>query len=193
MKFYDNNGNKHNTVLGAMVKNVSIKADNFLRNKMPSYEETINENEHLYDAVEDRYPVYPPEDITVSSEAAPLTEDSAEEPATEDLVVEGTKEETSTPKQEIKIDYAHQCINLVNEKGEVISSSPLDPRLLTGTVDKDVMDVLYPMGQKVPEEIHSNIQSTDVQSHIAKTNSVFHPDIITPDNSDQSDSGPAMG
>lgn len=52
----------YKTVLSATLGNFSKKADDFVRNQMPSYEETRNENEHLYDAVEDRWPVWPPEE-----------------------------------------------------------------------------------------------------------------------------------
>lgn len=180
MKFYDKNGNKHNTIFGAMVKNVSIKADNFVRGKMPSYEETINENEHLYDAVEDRYAVYPPEDVVATPEATALTDDPAQETTVEEQPVEEAQEETNKSKQEIKIDYAHQCINLVDENGTIVSSSPLDPRLLNGTVDKEVMNVLYPMRKEIPEDFHSDIQSkvssTAINGHISKT----YGDIIPP-------------
>lgn len=69
VKFYDHYGKKHKTVFGAILGNISKKADDFVRNQMPGYEETINENEHLYDAVTDRYAVYPPEDDA----AAPAT------------------------------------------------------------------------------------------------------------------------
>lgn len=73
MKFYDENGKKHKTLIGAVAANVQRKADNFIRSQMPSYEDTINEHEHLYDAITDRYAMYPPEDSTVTP--ATLTAD----------------------------------------------------------------------------------------------------------------------
>lgn len=62
MKLYDKAGKKHRTVFGVLLGNISKKADDYIRSKMPSYEETINENEHIYDSVSDRHTVYPPED-----------------------------------------------------------------------------------------------------------------------------------
>lgn len=79
MKFYDKNGKKHKTLVGAVASNVQRKADNFVRSQMPSYEDTINENEHLYDAITDRYAVYPPEDSTVTPVTATTDHNSQPE------------------------------------------------------------------------------------------------------------------
>lgn len=88
MKFYDKNGKKHKTMVGAVAANVQRKADDFVRSQMPSYEDTINENEHLYDAI-DRYTVYPPEDSTVTPVTVKADHKSQSEIASEEIDTQG--------------------------------------------------------------------------------------------------------
>lgn len=90
MKFHDKAGKKHSTVLGAIMGNISKKADDFVRSKMPSYEETINENEHLYDYVSDRRTVYPSKNGTVTGTNATSEHQSHAEDKPEDIVTLAT-------------------------------------------------------------------------------------------------------
>lgn len=57
---------------------------------MPSYEETINENEHLYDYVSDRYTVYLPKDSTVTGATATSDHQSHAGDIPEDIVTLAT-------------------------------------------------------------------------------------------------------
>lgn len=89
MKFYDENGKKHKTLIGAVAANVQRKADNFIRNQMPSYEDTINENEHLYDAITERHAVYPSKDGTVTGTTATADHKSHSEIKSDEIDTQG--------------------------------------------------------------------------------------------------------
>lgn len=84
MKFDNHFEKKYTTVFGVILGKLSKKADDFVRNQMPSYEETINENEHLYDIVTDRYAVYSPEDDMVAPVTAATPPPSQSETKSED-------------------------------------------------------------------------------------------------------------
>lgn len=86
MKIYNKNATKHSNVLGAIMGNILKKADDFVRSKMPSYEETLNEDEHLYDDVPDRYAIYPPKDGTATGTTATSAHQSHTEDKPEDMV-----------------------------------------------------------------------------------------------------------
>lgn len=206
MKYYDNSGGKHGNIFAAMVKNISNKADTFIMNKMPGYEETINEDEHLYDAMPVRFDEYPPAiepevktiivhgtgigDVPISSVIIDPS------PSVHDLL-KMDHEEPIPSLQKINIDYAHGVINLHDENGEIIASSPIDERLSKGTIDKALLDVLYPNGV-VPDHITTNVQSKGyIPGHASKT---YHPDNITSTESDgnmsvtqESENGPSCG
>ena len=58
----------------------------------------------------------------------------------------------------IEIDYAHECIKLLDENGRTVASTPIDADLVRNTIDADLADAIF--GDKpIPESISTNIES----------------------------------
>lgn len=149
MKFYDNYGNIHKTALKANVANITTKIDNKMRSKLPGYTETIEafhnatkimENEKLEEDLEmlDEE-IYDEEDVIISNEEAKSFDNKCEEV---DVEVKGNTE--NGKKNKIEINYLHNKLILLDENNEVIASSDIDDKLTSGTLDKLLLDTLYP-------------------------------------------------
>lgn len=156
MKFYDMEGNIHDTHVGAIMSDVSARINGFIQQHLDldpdedlpvsqSLEEVqpvTNESESV--PVNPDVIYLPPKNDTIVVESE--TSDAVEEPATSPVV------------RKINIDYAHREIQLVDDNGNIVTSAPIDDRLVAGTIDKALLDVMYPDGN-VPEGISMNIQS----------------------------------
>lgn len=82
------------------------------------------------------------------------------EPATEGEV-NSEPAPAEAPQQtysRIDIDYAHGKLRLLDENDHVLGETDIDPNLVKGTIDAQLMSVLYPNG-KVPDHVSSNIES----------------------------------
>lgn len=90
----------------------------------------------------------------------------------ETIAYNGTLDDKSYSK--IEIDYAHECIKLLDENGRTVASTPIDADLVRNTIDADLADAIF--GDKpIPESISTNIESiptTDeqIQSGIDSNN-----------------------
>lgn len=179
MKFYDKNGNTHDSIIGAMVSDITCKADEFLKKKLPGFKEAeeamMSEEDDLYSAVEDVVQPYKVISRTINDYEYPDSVMNMQpidiQPANvehQESVVETTsvadilKDQTTETKQfqRINIDYAHKEIQLINDSGDIIARSKLDDCLVKGTIDKALLDIMYPDG-KVPDKISTNIQSVE--------------------------------
>ena len=74
----------------------------------------------------------------------------------ETIAYNGTLNDKSYSK--IEIDYAHECIKLLDENGRTVASTPIDANLVRNTIDADLADAIF--GDKpIPESISTNIES----------------------------------
>lgn len=74
----------------------------------------------------------------------------------ETIAYNGTLNDKSYSK--IEIDYAHECIKLLDENGHTVASTPIDADLVRNTIDADLADAIF--GDKpIPESISTNIES----------------------------------
>ena len=74
----------------------------------------------------------------------------------ETIAYNGTLNDKSYSK--IEIDYAHECIKLLDENGRTVASTPIDADLVRNTIDADLADAIF--GDKpIPESISTNIES----------------------------------
>lgn len=145
MKFYDRTGKHHNSFVGAMSASILSKIDETLTEKARGYREA---DEDRYDETPDTYSegVSTNEPIVVPYNDYVASEDDHIVPADD------------APAQKISIDYAHQRIILEDGNGNIIVTSPIDEKLVRGTIDGTLLDVLYPDGN-VPDAVKMNIQS----------------------------------
>lgn len=165
MKFYDKTGNKHKTFVGAITANILTMVDETLTNKARGYREA---GEDRYDETPGAYtggvtvnePIVIPYNGTISGDESSEDADTVEEP--------------ETPAQKISIDYAHQRIILEDADGNIIATSPIDEKLVRGTIDGTLLDVLYPDGN-VPEAVKMNVQSTPVTTKPVILDAEGHP------------------
>lgn len=161
MKFYDRTGKHHKSFLGAMGASILSKIDESLTEKARGYREA---GEDRYDETPGAYTGGKKDDDESEDDGLGTSSynpfvmrsvDNIEEfPAVQ-------HEAPSEPAQKISIDYAHQRIILEDASGNIIATSPIDEKLVRGTIDGTLLDVLYPDGN-VPEAVKMNVESTPV-------------------------------
>ena len=101
-----------------------------------------------------------------------ITTSASTDRPVETIAYNGTLNDKSYSK--IEIDYAHECIKLLDENGRTVASTPIDADLVRNTIDADLADAIF--GDKpIPESISTNIESiptTDeqIQSGIDSNN-----------------------
>lgn len=163
MKFYDRNGKHHKSIFGAMGASILSRIDESLTEKAKGYREA---GEDYYDETTGEYTGEMTEDgewendeWEPSSYSSPFVMSTPSN--VEKFPVEQEVQHSDEPAQKISIDYAHQRIILEDASGNIIATSPIDEKLVRGTIDKTLLDVLYPDGN-VPEEVKMNVQSTPV-------------------------------
>lgn len=156
MKFYDMDGNIHDTHVGAIMSDVSARINGFIQQHLDL---DSDEDILVSQSLEEVQPV------TNESESVPANPDVIYLPPKNDTVVVESEtssavEEPATPSvvQKVKIDYAHKEIQLVDNDGNIVTSAPIDDRLVAGTIDKALLDIMYPDGN-VPKDVSMNIQS----------------------------------
>lgn len=145
MKFYDRTGKHHKSFVGAMGASILSKIDETLTEKARGYKEADGDR---YDETPDVY------DGGVSTNEPIVVPYNDYVPSSDDYTVP----EADAPAQKISIDYAHRRIILEDGDGNIIATSPIDEKLVRGTIDGTLLDVLYPDGN-VPEAVKMNIQS----------------------------------
>lgn len=141
MKYYDNMGVKHNTIIGAYAGNMKRKADSMMREKVPGYAEVVDEVAAEAKTIKDNVvnnvvdALQKAEKVPMSSEYGTFgnsqeTEVSsdAENSNNDDVIIlpdnsEGTFEATDC---EIRINYANKQVELVDPTGKVVKSSPIE-------------------------------------------------------------------
>lgn len=162
MKFYDMEGNIHDTHAGAIMSDVSVRINSFIQQRLDLDSDVDTLASQSLEEVQSIT-----NDSIGGSEPVPTNSDVIYLPPkndTVDVVSETTAEveEPTTPSvvRKIKIDYAHREIQLVDDAGNIVTTAPIDDRLIAGTIDKALLDVMYPDG-KVPEGISMNIQSIE--------------------------------
>lgn len=85
-----------------------------------------------------------------------LTTSASTDRPVETIAYNGTLNDKSYSK--IEIDYAHECIKLLDENGRTVASTPIDADLVRNTIDADLADAIF--GDKpIPESISTNIES----------------------------------
>lgn len=85
-----------------------------------------------------------------------ITNSASTDRPIETIAYNGTLNDKSYSK--IEIDYAHECIKLLDENGRTVASTPIDADLVRNTIDADLADAIF--GDKpIPESISTNIQS----------------------------------
>ena len=85
-----------------------------------------------------------------------ITNSASTDRPVETIAYNGTLNDKSYSK--IEIDYAHECIKLLDENGRTVASTPIDADLVRNTIDADLADAIF--GDKpIPESISTNIQS----------------------------------
>lgn len=85
-----------------------------------------------------------------------ITTSASTDRPVETIAYNGTLNDKSYSK--IEIDYAHECIKLLDENGRTVASTPIDADLVRNTIDADLADAIF--GDKpIPESISTNIES----------------------------------
>lgn len=85
-----------------------------------------------------------------------ITSSASTDRPVETIAYNGTLNNKSYSK--IEIDYAHECIKLLDENGRTVASTPIDADLVRNTIDADLADAIF--GDKpIPESISTNIES----------------------------------
>lgn len=85
-----------------------------------------------------------------------ITTSASTDRPVETIAYNGTLDDKSYSK--IEIDYAHECIKLLDENGRTVASTPIDADLVRNTIDADLADAIF--GDKpIPESISTNIES----------------------------------
>lgn len=153
MKFYDRTGKHHKSFVAAMGASILSKIDETLTEKARGYREA---GEDRYDETPGAYTggkrmnepiVVPYDDGDEHITLTPYDDDDESEP-----------EPKEPGAQKISIDYAHRLVVLEDANGNVIATSPIDEKLVRGTIDGTLLDVLYPDGN-IPDNVKMNIQS----------------------------------
>ena len=88
-----------------------------------------------------------------------ITTSASTDRPVEIIAYNGTLNDKSYSK--IEIDYAHECIKLLDENGRTVASTPIDADLVRNTIDADLADAIF--GDKpIPESISTNIESIPI-------------------------------
>lgn len=163
MKFYDRTGKKHKTFVGAITASVMTKVDETLTKKARGYreagEDRYDETPGAYTHGEENEPIVVPYDDSDEWEGSKYTLFTRD--ASRNVEAFPVEHEVEAPAQKISIDYAHHRIILEDADGNIIATSPIDEKLVRGTIDETLLDVLYPDGN-VPETVKMNVQSMPV-------------------------------
>ena len=85
-----------------------------------------------------------------------ITNSASTDRPIETIAYNGTLNDKSYSK--IEIDYAHECIKLLDENGRTVASTPIDADLVRNTIDADLADAIFG-DSPIPESISTNIQS----------------------------------
>lgn len=85
-----------------------------------------------------------------------ITNSASTDRPVETIAYNGTLNDKSYSK--IEIDYAHECIKLLDENGRTVASTPIDADLVRNTIDADLADAIFG-DSPIPESISTNIQS----------------------------------
>lgn len=165
MKFYDMNGNTHSTNIGAMMCDVKIGVGDFFQQKIRRQKSPMQESKRFvgefYPEEQNHTDESPVQNTTDTGDTCPTvtcSDNTGSDIPVAQNIVEAPP--STAPLQKINIDYAHKQIQLVDVHGNIVATSDLDERLVAGTIDKALLDVLYPSGN-VPKEISMNVQSLD--------------------------------
>lgn len=85
-----------------------------------------------------------------------ITTSASTDRPVETIAYNGTLSDKSYSK--IEIDYAHECIKLLDENGRTVASTPIDADLVRNTIDADLADAIFG-DEPIPESISTNIES----------------------------------
>ena len=85
-----------------------------------------------------------------------ITNSASTDRPIETIAYNGTLNDKSYSK--IEIDYAHECIKLLDENGRTVASTPIDADLVRNTIDADLADAIFG-DSPIPESISTNIES----------------------------------
>ena len=85
-----------------------------------------------------------------------ITNSASTDRPVETIAYNGTLNDKSYSK--IEIDYAHECIKLLDENGRTVASTPIDADLVRNTIDADLADAIFG-DSPIPESISTNIES----------------------------------
>ena len=85
-----------------------------------------------------------------------ITTSASTDRPVETIAYNGTLNDKSYSK--IEIDYAHECIKLLDENGRTVASTPIDADLVRNTIDADLADAIFG-DEPIPESISTNIES----------------------------------
>lgn len=145
MKFYDNAGNKHNTIIGAYLYNVQRKVDNTIRDNVPGYDAVTNKcREIKNEIIGGMGKIHPstmygefinPDNPLDESDLFPNDGEDSELAADveyDDPQVEDDKPDIDceTSSDKIRINYTMKRMELYDEGGKLIATSPIEDVLL---------------------------------------------------------------
>ena len=111
-----------------------------------------------------------------------ISQSEKDHPVVAEVTPTDTNVETGAstiPYSRIEIDYATKSIRLMDDKGNVMSSSPIDPNLLKGTIDAELANILYPDGDVPANHSAMNVSSIPQGSNTG-VDSVNIPDYTVP-------------
>lgn len=186
MKFIAKDGSIHDTLFGSMTSSVSTKVDNFIKDKLPGYKESV-ERKSIEEDIDDVDDFFDDEDDLLYDESSTPIDDFSkmmnppEDPIEEENVeVQSDEEDMSeaiedvTSKTHIEIDYMRGKLYLKkDDTGETLQEAEIDPRLLSAITESQVSKILYP-NFKIPDEINSSVKVSDmkVENHKSTTNTL---------------------
>lgn len=155
------------------------KNEEIVSERIPDIPEPVVDDSNIPDPVTCTQSTLIPEaqfgtigDSMTLEEYKSITTSASTDRPVETIAYNGTLNDKSYSK--IEIDYAHECIKLLDENGRTVASTPIDADLVRNTIDADLADAIF--GDKpIPESISTNIESiptTDeqIQSGIDPTN-----------------------
>lgn len=145
MKFYDNAGNKHNTIVGAYLFDAQRKVDNTIRANVPGYDAVTNKYREIKNEIVGKGKI---QMATMYGEFIhhdkPIDECDQQTDTIENYQVAADEEydddsqntdnisdaDCETPSNKIFINYAMKRMELYDEGGKLIASSPIEDVLL---------------------------------------------------------------
>lgn len=157
MKFYDNYGNVHKSVVKAKISGITKKVDNKLKEKLPGYEETFNafNNIKSFEDDEEDLELFDEDVAEYFEDKECVKNDYVEETEGEDntsTVINEESEESIRKTNTIEIDYLNNLLKLKDRDNNVIAKSPIDDKLTSTTLDKLLVNTLYPNGVTPDDE-----------------------------------------